>query len=336
MTLMKEGNKKREYDIFYLLGAGASVMQDKYSKKACLPLANDFVEKINKLKFEIIDVFEYQRKTKKIMDEIDLKIVGLNKSITEFLEEISKFGTIDEAMRYYYLNSNINQFNDFKHVISIVFYLFENIEQFRDPRYKQFLMTLIEDKKLTLPKNIKILSWNYDNQFEHACYEIQDNSNKVDILNKDNFIKINGSATFQAIQSNTLITDTTNIYQSEIEYFENFRHKPNKIDFAWEEEFKPKFDERLKSLKGIRVVKKETILVVIGYSFPFINHKFDLQILETINPSKVYYQNTIDQTEVLKERFAKTFTFINDCNRFYIPTEMYDGYNKNYGEYHLL
>jgi hypothetical protein len=333
MKPMKEGNKNMESNIFYLLGAGASVMQDKYSKKACLPLSNDFVEKIEKLMKLTIDVHEFPTKTKEILDKIDLNISGLNQSVKDFLEEISKFGTIDEAMRYYYLNDNKSQFEEFKHTISTIFYIFENIEQFRDPRYKQFLMTLIENKKFTLPKKIKILSWNYDNQFEHACNEIQDNSNKINILNSDNYIKINGSASFEPIQSNILIPESTNQFQSEIENFENFRQKPNKIDFAWEEEFNSKFIERLENLKKVK--SEKAILNVIGYSFPFINHKYDLEILETINPSTVYYQNIFDQTEVLQERFDKPFKFINDCSRFYTPKEMYDGYNKNYGNYHF-
>lgn len=324
-----------EYDIFYLLGAGASVLQDKYSKKACLPLANDFVEKFDNLRFYSKDKTsnKYPRDTENILTSINYKIPKLKDTIDGFLEEISKYGTIDEAMRYYYLNDNTNQFNEFKHAISTIFYIFENIEQFRDPRYKQFLMTLIEDKKFTLPKNIKVLSWNYDNQFEHACFEIQDNSNKVYILNENNFLKINGSAAYQAVQINNNPLLKPNEF--ELEEFNQFRKKNNKIDFAWEEEFKSKFNDRLESIKNLKSDNKTTILVVVGYSFPFINHKYDLEILETINPSIVYYQNIFDQTEVLNERFGKPFKFINDCSRFYTPKEMYDGYNKNYGKYHF-
>ncbi len=330
---MKEENSIN-HQIFYLLGAGASVMQDKYSNKACLPLADDFVEKFDTLRFYSKDKTssKYPRNTENILTSINNKIIKLKDAIDEFLKEISKFGTIDEAMRYYYLNNNTSQFNEFKHTISTIFYIFENIEQFRDPRYKQFLMTLIEDKKFTLPENIKILSWNYDNQFEHACNEIQDNHNKANILNNDNYIKINGSAFFQPKNLNPLILEGSK-FQTEIEDFQNFNKNTNKIDFAWEEEFKSKFYKRLENIEKIK--SEKAILVVIGYSFPFINHKYDLEILETINPSMVYYQNIFDQTEVLQERFGKTFKFINDCNRFYIPKEMYDGYNKNNGKYFI-
>lgn len=326
---MKEENKSMKYNIFYLLGAGASVMQDKYSKKACLPLANDFVEKMEKLRFFSKDEIssKYPRITEEILMIINNRIIGLSDSITGFLEEISKFGTIDEAMRYYYLNNDIHQFNKHKQTISTIFYLFENIEQFRDPRYKQFLMTMIEDKNFTLPQNIKVLSWNYDNQFEHACFEIQDTSNKINILNKDNYIKINGSATFQPVQLNIVKEVSSNNFQSINECFDSFIKSENKIDFAWEEEFKSKFNERLDSVKRIKSENSKTILVVIGYSFPFINHKYDLQILKALSPTKIYYQNIFDQTNILTERFIYEFKFINDCNRFYIPNEMYEGFN---------
>ena len=329
---MKEENNIK-HQIFYLLGAGASVMQDKYSKKACLPLANDFVEKIEKLKIEKIDIHEFPTKTKYILDKIDVNINGLNQSISNFLEEISKFGTIDEAMRYYYLNNNTSQFNEFKHIISCIFYIFENIEQFRDPRYKQFLMTLIKDKEFKLPENIKILSWNYDNQFEHACSEIQDSSSKVNILNAENYLKFNGRATYHPLHTN----NNPELKHEDFEYeeFNQFRKKTNKIDFAWEEEYKSKFYERLENLKKIKSNLNQSVLVLVGYSFPFINHSYDFQILNTLKPKVIYYQNIVDQTEVLKERFDIPFKFINDYSRFYIPHEMYEGFGNKNGKYFL-
>lgn len=329
---MKEGNSIN-HQIFYLFGAGASVMQDKYSNKACLPLADDFVEKIDSLK--ILNKYKnyITSYTENAFDSINLNFEGLRDSISEFLKEISEFGTIDEAMRYYYLNNNTNQFNEFKHTISTIFYIFENIEQFRDPRYKQFLMTLIKDKKFTLPDNIKILSWNYDNQFEHACNEIQDSSNKVNILNAENYLKINGSAVYQPIQTNN--NPKLKSVDFEYEEFNQFRVKANKIDFAWEEEFKSKFYKRLENIEKFKINKNYNILVVVGYSFPYINHQYDLQILKSLRPTKIYYQNLNDKTAELTERFRRKFIYINDCNRFYIPNEMYEGFYEE-GLYPLL
>ena len=321
--------------IFYLLGAGASVMQNKQTKKACLPLANDFVDKLYKLRYEIKknDNNIYTTNTGQIINGIALKDVSINELINSFLDILSTADTIDEAMRYFYLNENKRHFIHFKKMISIIFYVFENIEQFRDPRYKQFLMTLLEGKDFKLPNNVKILSWNYDNQFEHACYEIQDKKKKIKkILNEENFLKINGSASFQKVISK-IGGDLTPIREN----FNKFTKMQNKIDFAWEEEFLSKFNSRVNKVRDFKNEKVKRTLVAIGYSFPYINHKYDFQIINTIMPSKIYIQNPfIENEEALKnsflERFAlKTFQpeieIIKDCSRFHIPNEMYEGFD---------
>jgi len=332
-----------KHQIFYLLGAGASVMQDKYSKKTSLPLANDFKDKIEKLFYEEKTPVEYvQTKSCYFTQKVLLGDISLDKKIIEFQQEISKFGTIDEAMRYYYLNENIERFEYFKGMISSIFYLFENIAQFRDPRYKQFLMTLIEGKGFNLPENIKFLSWNYDNQFEHACYEIQDDKvNFKNIINPDNFIQINGRATYKHSDINEIHNiDHNNMPEILSERFDEFKATKNEIDFAWEEEFKPKFEKRIEAIRNFINPDTQRILLVIGYSFPYINHQFDLEIIKAISPDKIYIQNpNIENEENYINSFRKRMAYeeiymgnsieiIKDCSRFHIPNEYFNEYYK--------
>lgn len=330
--------------IFYLLGAGASVMQNKLTKKACLPLANDFNEKLDKLRYFVKEgtTSIYPTDTESILDKLPFQNEALNIFIDKFLKDISSADTIDEAMRYYYLNDNKESFEFNKKMISIIFYIFENIEQTRDPRYKQFLMTMIEGKNFRLPNNIKILNWNYDNQFEHACYEIQDDKENIkNILNDNNYFKINGSANFQEIKKKVIerLSQQQNNELIEIrENFSKFENMPNEIDFAWEEEFESKFINKIKKISNIKNNETQSILVVIGYSFPFINHKYDFELIKAINPTKIYIQNPTIYDESFEYDFLTkmgiysqidkfSFKIINDCSRFYIPKEMYEGFS---------
>ncbi len=76
--------------------------------------------------------------------------------------------------------------------------------------------------------------------------------------------------------------------------------------------------------------KNQSVLVVIGYSFPFVNHKYDYELLRRISPFKVYIQNPKFDINEIKNRFFLERVFpISNCDRFYIPNEMYETYEGN-------
>jgi hypothetical protein len=106
---------------------------------------------------------------------------------------IEEYGTIDETIRAFYLNDFQDEVNIKKRAISILFYILENVHMYRDYRYKQFLLTLLDNNK-KLPDNLFILSWNYDNQLEHSIDDLI--QNKSNIITEKNYFKINGSSDY--------------------------------------------------------------------------------------------------------------------------------------------
>jgi hypothetical protein len=312
-------NSKKKSNVTYLLGAGASAQ--KWNVKNGfeypeIPLAKTFNKSID---YSILNLF----------NSIFYKDSSFNdnyrKKLIKFSDFISKHNTIDESMRKLYLNNEITKFNQYKNMIDLVFYLLESVNCNYDSRYSQFLLTLVNNK-FQLPDNVKILSWNYDNQFEHAERDVFNENNSI-TLNGWNYHKINGSATFckkvDKIRDEFLIRNT-------IEEIENKSNSD--IDFAWEENQptsnKTHLSTRLTEFLN-ECPKEDNVMVVIGYSFPYVNHEYDLQIINGLNIKKIYYQSKEDITEVLKDRFVsnggvhRDFIFIGDCERFYLPNELF-------------
>jgi hypothetical protein len=328
----------KKHNVIYLLGAGASAQKwieidnIKYPEIPEIPLADTFDKTID---YHLLYMFHDLFYTKtEFNDNYKNKLIG-------FSAFISKHNTIDEAMRKLYLNNETAVFNEYKNLIDLVFFLLESVRCNYDSRYAQFLLTLVNNK-FQLPDNIKILSWNYDNQFEHAESDIS-YGNKGITLNTNNFHKINGSAKLYNKSDLLFMKRDCDDFENEKHVIGNnvtkLVHKTHSdIDFAWEESqptsSKIHHSTRLTDFLN-KCPKEDNVMVVIGYSFPYVNHEYDLQIINELNINKIYYQSKVDITNVLKDRFVsnggvhKDFIFIADCDRFYLPNELFS--NPSYG-----
>jgi hypothetical protein len=133
-------------------------------------------------------------------------------------------------------------------------------------------------------------------------------------------------------------------------YGRNSKSKPL-ITFAWEKD-----SETKKSLINSyeiakEIIKDTTILVIIGYSFPFYNREVDNMIFDVLKPSlkKIYYQDPEIDGEFLRSRYnlpsatkpntdkisnpnvahifrgitpTLTIEHIENTDQFYIPVEL--------------
>jgi len=228
-----------------------------------------------------------------------------------------------------------------------IFLVLEQIINPADKRYDAFFAAILNDHYSELPENIKVISWNYDSQFEKSygeysdSYEWERNRSMLRISTKNssrrprvkgfNIVKLNGShniigdsghssyefcPTGNGFDKNALDVILRNYVTSKV--------KKNRLysglSFAWE-----KGDEI------IEFAKAETfdtdILVVIGYSFPYFNRDVDRAIIKNMqNLQKVYFQSP--EASALKERFStirtdiKDLVSISDVNQFYLPDEL--------------
>ena len=351
----------------YLLGAGASygtrgklplymqpfVSTDEEKPKEGilrgLPILQEFPSAIEQL--------EYHLNVDK--DTIFEKKYLYQNALSHLLNVSRAYPTIDTYAKLLYTTKQNDEYIKFKNQLSLFFLIWQNIYK-QDLRYDSFTSSLIDAETCQMPE-LTILSWNYDSQMEMAYqgYILNNPSlRKIwDVLNvycKTHshsyfestkpfaFIKLNGTATFHSTEINqwTLRHDIkddfmfqTNeklFWESIYELYDKLNSNPvkygNELSYAWEHDG----EEYLLQTISERVEDTE-VLVVIGYSFPYVNRKTDRHIFNSMKSLKtIYIQDT--NANAIKDRITAIFEFLQkplpkihihkDIGQFIIPNEL--------------
>lgn len=342
-------------NITYLLGAGASYK--------ALPLVNQindslrsfynvtvensvFYENSNKDNFfyihgdEFIDERGGARK-REIMKE-------LSDSVDWLIKENEKHYSIDTFAKKLYLQREFKDLKKLKTVLCCLFIYLQNSKL--DNRYDSFFASILDDLS-SLPSNLKILSWNYDYQFEIAYSNFIKNkvlksnqralnvySKGINVPNNDsesNFgiYKLNGTTSLLSrgttvnILDEFEIPDHNKILNEIVSYFYYARH-PDLIptlSFAWEK------DNDNYNTNVSNCIAKTDVLVIIGYSFPFFNRKIDKQILTNMDTLRYIYIQDPNNAAGIEERIRSilgenrangiNIKHITMTDQFYIPFE---------------
>lgn len=244
-------------------------------------------------------------------------------------------------------------YRDLKRYISAALLMMQSEEK-RDLRYDGLIASLINQYR-EFPA-MTILSWNYDVQFEMAysgyytreryiptLWEELNVFNKMyptefDAEKPFAMIKLNGTALFtdntlEAWQVGTKgvnrVTDcfyggaNEKPFQYGFKYL-NGENYDNMLSYAWEKQNQVALDNAIEK----RVYDTEE-LIVIGYSFPYVNNTMDSFILESMPMlRKVIIQDLEDKFVDVKERIEaimeggnKKIEIIHKKNlqQFYIP-----------------
>lgn len=352
-------------NITYLLGAGASF--------DALPIVEKIPERLASFasQFKIYD-FEKVIKDKQqsnIAEKHLFRFDNLDAQRREY-EKIKKFyediiwlkvesknhSSIDTFAKKLYLKNDSN-LKKLKYILSC-FFLYEQTRNF-DNRYDSFFASILESIT-EIPKNLKIISWNYDSQLEIAFsnftdYSIEKSREVLNVLSKGDKIqddldinkftvfKVNGTTNVSnkteglydiipdfKVTQESLVGSFLEIYSSQILW----RSHESRMSFAWE---KPEEDSIYK-LRISGSIRNTDILVVIGYSFPFFNRKTDKFILNSMrNLKKVYVQDPNNAEDIIEKikgffpnsnkNFAisdpKSIEFIPQIfkDQFFIPIE---------------
>ncbi len=322
-----------EEKITYLIGAGASANAHKLARTKEDPYlyANRIIEFVNELYLKFPgDYFG------------NLKTIAKN---------CLEFGSPDTYAKYLYeRESNNDNYRQLKVLLSYYFDTSEfspqrvqSINQRSiEPRVLPFLTYIAKEKKIA--DNVKVVSWNYDRQFEIAA-------DKFRLLNPTNdtfpgftvwpnlgdgnkfeklpfLIHLNGLAGFEYDKNGI---DSVKRIPRDKDWVYDFNTKEPLISYAWESEKDDPHNLFLskKELLAQDMVKGTTILVVIGYSFPFFNRSTDNLLFKAMEGSlkKIYFQD-FNNGEFLYNQFnlARQFTtykdgmYSNSLNR--IPIEI--------------
>lgn len=318
-------------NITYLIGAGASF--------GTLPLVNELATELQTFGSSISQLSGTQppnQMEKKMQDDF----LWLSR-------ETNKQASIDTLARQFSLNGQKDNLKKLKNVLTILFY-YKQVCNYPNKRYDLFLSTLL-DENLNMPENVKFISWNYDLQFElaynnYTCYgDLYKNQEKLCVLNKGNnksldnkrfkIYKVNGTAQF--VTGNQITN--LNYYRDRQELDKiNFKRELAKLyfdvtenhitnsslSFAWETQ---KLDSSFRE-----IVKETDILVIIGYSFPYFNRKFDSTLLVNMgNLERIYVQDnnfTIIKAKIEDIRMDMRGKILGtpSLDEFYIPHDWFD------------
>lgn len=155
-------------NITYLLGAGASAK--------VLPIVNQLPQHIDILATHLSNG-SLPRLSSLPFHDIKVPKSTLQNDLCTDLrwlsEESNKHSSIDTFAKKLYLKQDWRTLDKLKIALSCYFVL----EQSRRPidiRYDSFIASLLKDDLYKFPNHVKILSWNYDYQFEKAYSQFID------------------------------------------------------------------------------------------------------------------------------------------------------------------
>jgi len=337
-------------NITYLLGAGASAN--------ALPVINELPARLNLLKTLLSERCDYEvqsyTNTKKFNNEIKNISITLIEEIKWVLEELKSHSTIDTlAKRFYLISSRHPDLIRLKKVLYIYF-LFEQgyddtdirkeiRKEVPDKRYDSFIATYISPKidKLEIPGNIKIVTWNYDFQFDLAFSKyltdtsidkvkemIQVYPNLSGQYNTFDYSKF-GIVHLNGIVNGVLDWEVTSDLRYDFDYIDDTKerflnklcasfHNLSKeelryLTYSWEDpqEFSITIKDK-NNLKQIanKIFSETDVLVIIGYSFSIFNRTIDNELMRSIKGDirRIYIQDTKENVEDVKNIFIDSFS----------------------------
>jgi len=289
----------------YLLGAGASA--------ECIPVVNGMAKDLLAMVSSVQGVYtRFDDTVGYYVKDDEAKAIKVGKMLGELAEICKHHYSIDTYAKKLFLTDD-RLFRKLKLDLSLYFTL-KQILTPADRRYDNFFSSIL-DTKLRLPSKIKIISWNYDFQLEKSYLEFNkalhlnssraslgltipsDWSNYNRYADKFNIIKLNGSARIKTSDYDGYLVTATNsigmsnnashaidVYLNIIEGNVPFE---TELKFAWENEHYENLFEAASDLSNI------TVLVIIGYSFPFFNREVDIALFSKMKQlTKIYIQDT--------------------------------------------
>ncbi|SHK86641.1 hypothetical protein SAMN04488028_11055 [Reichenbachiella agariperforans] len=323
-------------DIFtYLIGAGASaekipVVSQFHSK--LIEYRNFFENKNIDWENPSTDSLQTSRKIKqRVIEELNKLIVLVNGHFS-----------IDTIAKKYYFAGLENEYKTLKFLIN-EFLTYTEITKGVDRRYDPFLASILSksnDGQIHFPSNIRILSWNYDRQFEYASSQFLNDFDNRSVQEKINVFpgpdphkvatddfsvfKLNGTIgnltddkgvnTYRShildlsfIGNKLQEEDLDRIFTKTLERYSQLSSASNffndNIEYSWED--KPHVENVRK--QAVAATKNTKHLTIIGYSFPTFNRQVDREILSSMsNLKKIFIQALPDHIAGIEERLRAT------------------------------
>jgi len=349
-------------NVTYLIGAGASAGKrgDNGDIIEGLPCVNE----ISKCLWDIyllIDRTSIPNDLEWTDQQIGLASVEdwekARKSLTQRLHRLHVFcelnATIDTYAKKLVLKKRQEKFKELEQLLAL-FFIYLQLQNYPDTRYDTFLANILEPN-LHFPQNIRVISWNYDSQFEIA-YSEYDEKGELRVGSKNTrfnvdfeIIKINGTATFDnqtniatlrkeiwqkiwAIKDEPNRSEQLQREQTWVLYFV-YLYQLYVVDKKDNTHLSFAFDSSEPSEKILnsidKIISQTDVLVIIGYTFPFFNREIDRRMLQNLKPqAKVYIQDKYPNR--IKQNFKAVKADIQEeqiepkeeTDQFFLPPEL--------------
>jgi hypothetical protein len=334
-------------NVTYLLGAGASY--------EVIPLVKSIPEGLKNFKTfltENIDNISQVASFNKTIGQSARVLLKEFIADLNWLQEKSLIhSSIDTFAKKLITQKKDNDLEILKQVLTLYFQ-FIQYTKYPDKRYDSFIASLIDHNTGMLPDNVKILSWNYDSQFEFSMSEFcQPNDfnstqarlnvfprNQIADRNYNIFslFKLNGSAVFRneaskrrvLILNKLAIGEKMDVMSAVLESYKIWKegNLKSEITFSWENTK----ETNETHAHAMSAINSTNILVVIGYSFPFFNRIIDRAIIGQMKYlGKVYIQapqsdinNIVESFKSIKYTSGNLIELITEVSQFFLPPEL--------------
>lgn len=322
-------------NITYFLGAGASVN--------IIPLANEMGARMESFCSKLKDWAEKNKLTSPLE-----KYIG---KIESLLEEVNNSTSFDDCVKMFSINNEQPKNRDNLKVAKCFLNAYLLFEQTRNPRarfdkrYRTFINSVIDPTTKLMPKNLSIITWNYDLQLE-ICYEdyadeydIEKLQKKLRIFPSKNspsdpkIMKLNGTAGLFLDKKALTPVSIPNMHFNNDEMFSyiadnitanlggNFSNPL--LSFAWES---TDLVNRVREFARL-VIEQTEIMVIIGYSFPDLNQDIDKNLFSKVpRLERIYYQipENIDRIRAINPVLFHKTQYIKDVLTFHYDAAWFD------------
>lgn len=340
--------------VVYLLGAGASFGTRENGIGNPIITGLPIVSEIEGELENIANLLASLPLNDKNLEENKQRLI---KGFQKLKVACSDNATIDTYAKKLWLQGKKNEFAQVELLLTI-FFILEQVIHKPDKRYDTFYASVLQREvecydKLTLPDDIRILSWNYDNQLEMVyreylkknyseirndlgIYDAKGDGQKELPQKQCSIIKLNGTANFFAEEDWLQYSDTKKIDENLLKIILNnyaecvyvgLCEGRLRLNFAWEEAYSKDLLENMIP----KLVQDTATLVVIGYSFPYFNRRIDRAIIEKMSHLKnIYIQDKFPEriqqyiTPVIPENRLAGIKIVplDDVEQFYLPPEL--------------
>ena len=256
------------------------------------------------------------------------------KDLCEMSSELIEWGkaatshySIDTLAKKLFLTNKHDELWRLKAAMS-AFFMIEQATTRAEQRYDSFFAAILEEpgRPPTIPDDIWLLTWNYDRQLEKAYHQYCPDAQMVQeiITFCKRVVRLNGLLG-RAINKGTgdeynldLSADRDKAIGRVLEEYCQLRTHEPAITFAFEKS--NVLESQLKPL-----ATKTCTLVVVGYSFPYFNRRFDKLVLGTLRAvDQVFLQVLPEHASAVSTRMKtlrdySSIQIIDDREQFFVP-----------------